>query len=118
LLNRLPNPDDLFFLRLISTGSEYHPTPGDLVLQEVIPKYDLETDDLSPLEVHSVTISFGENVVSQLSALSDFHFISLPILEGPTSPQHFPYIEMDDDLISIRPQDEEISPISKHGNHF
>jgi hypothetical protein len=101
-----------------STRSGYYPIPGDLVLQGVIPKYQPETDDLSPLGAYPVLVIFGETLVMRSGHPADLHVISLPILEGPTAPQHVPYIEIDDDLIKISTDDDDVYPTSKPGNHL
>src|SRR5271168_5049992 len=75
------------FLRLTDLETDFYPTPGDVVLQLLLPKYVPAEDDLTLTGSWPVVVIFSDKNGC----------FTLPIWESPVPPQHIPYVELDRD---------------------
>lgn len=96
------------FLRLTDLETDFYPTPGDVVLQLLLPKYDPTSDDLTLTGSWPVVVIFSDSKGC----------ISLPIWECSVPPQHVPYVELDWDLEYVSSPRLNVLPTRIPGNHL
>jgi hypothetical protein len=97
------------FLRLTDLETDFYPTPGDVVLQLLLPKYHPTSDDLTLTGSWPVVVIFSDKKGC----------ISLPIWEGSVPPQYVPYVELDRDLEYVgSPRLNVQLPTRMPGNHL
>jgi hypothetical protein len=97
------------FLRLTDLETDFYPTPGDIVLQLLLPKYVPNENDLTLTGSWPVVVIFSDKNGC----------FSLPIWDSPVPPEHIPYVELERDLEYVgSPRFNVQLPTRIPGNHF